>query len=137
LPPGSIITPHPKEFDRLFGEHTNEWERIQTAMKNAKALQLVIVLKGHHTFIALPNGKGYFNTTGNAGLAKGGSGDVLTGMITSFLAQGYTPDEAAMIGVYLHGLAADKAIHSIAEESLLASDVITAIPQAFKDVKLP
>ena len=137
LPPGSIITPHPKEFDRLFGEHTNEWERIQTAMKNAKALQLVIVLKGHHTFIALPNGKGYFNTTGNAGLAKGGSGDVLTGMITSFLAQGYTPDEAAMIGVYLHGLAADKAIHSIEEESLLASDVITAIPQAFKDVKLP
>jgi NAD(P)H-hydrate epimerase len=136
LPHHTILTPHPKEFDRLFGDQQNEWERIQTAMMQAKALQMIIILKGHRSLIALPDGRGYFNQTGNAGLAKGGSGDVLTGMITAFLAQGYTQEQAALLGVYLHGLAADEAIRSIAEESLLASDVIASISQAFKLIKM-
>ena len=136
LPHHTILTPHPKEFDRIFGDQQNEWERIQMAMKQAKALQVIIILKGYRTLIALPDGRGYFNQTGNAGLAKGGSGDVLTGMITAFLAQGYTPEQAALLGVYLHGLAADEAIQSIAEESLLSSDVIASISQAFKLIKM-
>jgi len=134
LPPLSVLTPHPKEFDRLFGSCKNDFDRIETAINQAKKNQLVLVLKGHHTLIALPDGRAFFNTTGNAGLAKGGSGDVLTGMITSFLAQGYSSEEAALLGVYLHGLAADIAIRTKAMEALLASDVIETISDAFLSI---
>ena len=126
-----ILTPHPKEFDRLFGEHDSESERRNTAIKKAKELNCVIVLKGHKTFIT--NGIHSFeNITGNSGLAKGGSGDALTGMITSFLAQGYTTLEAAKLGVYLHGLAADITLQLQSEESMLITDVIENIGLAFK-----
>ncbi|RAK23673.1 NAD(P)H-hydrate epimerase [Flavobacterium aquaticum] len=128
-----VLTPHPKEFDRLFGEHDSESERRNTAIKKAKELNCVIVLKGHKTFIT--DGIHIFeNTTGNSGLAKGGSGDALTGMITSFLAQGYTTLEAAKLGVYLHGLAADITLQSQSEESMLITDVIENIGLAFKSL---
>ena len=96
IPVGSVITPHPKEFERLFGKTVNEFERINLALEKSLQYNLVIVLKGHHTLIAA-NGKGWFNTTGNAGMAKGGSGDVLTGIITALMAQNYTACDAATI----------------------------------------
>ena len=131
LPIQSILTPHPKEFDRLFGEHISESERRNTAIKKAKELNCVIVLKGHKTFIT-DGIQTFENTTGNSGLAKGGSGDALTGMITSFLAQGYTTLEAAKLGVYLHGLAADITLQTQSEESMLITDVIENLGLAFK-----
>jgi ADP-dependent NAD(P)H-hydrate dehydratase / NAD(P)H-hydrate epimerase len=132
LPPFSILTPHPKEFERLFGKSANDYERLQLARKKARELQVVIVLKGHHSLIAMPGGKAYFNSTGNAGMATGGSGDVLTGILTSLLAQGYRPGEAALFGVFLHGLAGDYAADAKSQEAMIASDIIAFLPEAFK-----
>src|SRR6187401_122618 len=132
LPPGSILTPHPKEFERLFGECKDDFERIEKALINAKLIKCIIVLKGHHTFIACPNGKGYFNNTGNAGMATGGSGDVLTGMITSLLTQEYTSENASILGVYLHGSAGDIAAKEFSKEAMIAGDIINSIGKAFK-----
>ena len=128
-----VLTPHPKEFNRLFGEHDSESERRTTAIQKAKDLNCVIVLKGHKTFIT-DGIQTFENTTGNSGLAKGGSGDALTGIITSFLAQGYTTLEAAKLGVYLHGLAADITLQTQSEESMLITDVIENIGLAFKSL---
>ena len=133
IPEGTILTPHPREFDRLFGFHKNDDERINTAIKTAKKHNMVIVLKGHHTLITFA-GETYVNTTGNAGLAKGGSGDALTGIITAFLAQGYQPFNAAMQGVYLHGLAADICLKKQSMESMLITDVIECLGIAFKQI---
>ncbi len=124
IPENSIITPHPKEFSRLFGEQSNNFERIEIALQQAALLKIIIVLKGHRTFIATPDGKGYFNTTGNSGMATGGSGDVLTGIITGLLAQQYAPIEAAIMGVSLHGLAGDKAAARYGMEAMIAGDII-------------
>lgn len=129
IPPNSILTPHVKELERLFGKVGNDYERIDLVIKKAKEYQVVVVFKGHYTLIADSSGKYIFNCTGNPGLAKGGTGDVLTGIITAFLSQGYPPFEAACFGVHLHGMAADKAIETMAQESLLASDVIDNIGQ--------
>lgn len=134
IPAGSILTPHVREFDRLFGESPNDIARINLAIEKANALQLIIVLKGHHSFIAIPGGPHYFNTSGNAGMAKGGSGDVLTGVLLALLAQGYAPREAAMLGVYLHGRAADHAVLETSMEALLPSDTIVHIGKAFEDL---
>ena len=132
LPTNSILTPHPKEFDRLFGEHNNLQERQQKAIQKAKELNCIIVLKGNATFIT--NGEtSFLNSTGNSGLAKGGSGDALTGMITSFLAQKYEPFIAAQLGVYIQGLAADYTLKNQSEESMLISDVIENIGEAFRE----
>jgi NAD(P)H-hydrate epimerase len=131
LPPHSILTPHPKEFERLFGKSENGFERLQLALQKAKEHQCIIILKGHYTFIATPAGVGYFNSTGNAGMAKGGSGDALTGMLTAFLAQGYSPEETAILGVYIHGLAGDFAAVNYSQQSMLASDIIDNLGQAF------
>ena len=95
----TILTPHPKEFERLFGACATEFERINRARQKAVDLRIILVLKGHHTLIALPDGRAFFNSTGNAGMAKGGSGDVLTGIITALLAQGYAAADAALLGV--------------------------------------
>lgn len=134
LPANSILTPHPKEFDRLFGNHDSEEERRITAITKAKNLSCVLVLKGHKTFIT--NGTDSFeNTTGNSGLAKGGSGDALTGMTTAFLAQNYTCLEASILGVYLHGLAADITLESQSKESMLITDVIENIGHAFQKIQ--
>ena len=135
IPPGSIFTPHVKEFDRLFGTHDSDTERIKAAIKIAGNKKIIIVLKGPHTLVT--DGKDSFkNTTGNAGLAKGGSGDALTGMITAFLAQAYTPLNAAILAVYLHGMAADIAIKEQSMESLLASDLIENLGFAFRKTYL-
>jgi NAD(P)H-hydrate epimerase len=131
IPANSILTPHPKEFERLFGKCEDDFERIQKAKENATKYQIVIVLKGHNTFIASPEGNGYFNSTGNAGMAKGGSGDVLTGMVTAFLAQHYTSVEAAILAVYLHGTAGDFAASYFSQESMTPSDLINCIGHAF------
>ncbi|GAC1440251.1 MAG: bifunctional ADP-dependent NAD(P)H-hydrate dehydratase/NAD(P)H-hydrate epimerase [Sediminibacterium sp.] len=130
VPAGSILTPHPKEFDRLFAVCDNDFDRWNKAVALTKKYPFIIVLKGHYTLVAT-NGKGSFNITGNAGMAKGGSGDVLTGILTALLAQGYEPAEAAVLGVYLHGLAADLSLELQSMESLLPSDVIDAIGKGF------
>lgn len=135
VPPGSILTPHPKEFERLFGETANEFERIELALKKAKAMQVVIVLKGHHTLIATPDGKGFFNSTGNAGMATGGSGDVLTGILTGLLAQGYGSVETAILGVYLHGLAGDIAAEKWSMEAMTAMDIVECLGEGFRSFK--
>lgn len=131
LPKGTILTPHPREFDRLFGNHKNEKERTQKAIDMSIKYGVIIVLKGHKTLITY-NGDTVANSTGNPGLAKGGSGDALTGIITAFLAQGYQPFSAAKIGVYLHGLAADLALQKQSMESMLITDVVEYLGAAFK-----
>lgn len=131
LPPFSILTPHPKEFDRLTGPHTGDFSRLQKAVELAKQYQLIILLKGHRSFIAMPGGRAWFNFSGNASMAKGGSGDVLTGMLTGLLARGYAPEQAALLGVYVHGLAGELASLQKGMESVLAGDIIQHIGNAF------
>jgi hydroxyethylthiazole kinase-like uncharacterized protein yjeF len=135
LPPYSILTPHPKEFERLFGSSTDDYARLDKAREEAKKHQVIIVLKGHYTFIAMPGGKGYFNSTGNPGMAKGGSGDTLTGILTALLGQGYSPGEAAIFGVYLHGLAGDLAAADGSQESMLPSDLADQLGKAFQRIQ--
>jgi len=137
IPVGSILTPHPKEFERIFGEGKNDFDRIQLAFQKAKELNVVIVLKGHHTFIATPDGKAFFNNTGNAGMATGGSGDVLTGILTGLLAQGYNSVDTAILGVYLHGVAGDCAAKKISEEAMIAGDIIENLGEAFIQTDQP
>lgn len=127
----SILTPHPKEFDRLFGPHKTEEQRRKKAVEMANKYNIIIVLKGPITKISYQS-ETFLNTTGNSGLAKGGSGDALTGMITAFLAQGYAPIVATKIAVYLHGLAADITLADQSKESMLISDVIEHLGTAFK-----
>lgn len=135
LPSETIITPHHAEFDRLFGVHQTTEERIQTAVHKAREYNIILVLKNHQTAIVTRE-KVWYNTTGNAGLAKGGSGDALTGMITSFLAQKYPPLAAAQLGVYLHGLAADLTLHEQSMESMMIMDVIDHFGKAFEAVQV-
>jgi NAD(P)H-hydrate epimerase len=132
IPAGSILTPHTREFERLFGEHSDDGARLLKATKEAARLNCIIVLKGPHTLIATPSGKCYFNNSGNPGMATGGTGDVLTGVITGLLCQGYTPDHAAIVGVFIHGLAGDIAAVRLSMQSLIASDVIEYLGEAFK-----
>lgn len=132
LPPHSILTPHPKEFEKLFGKSPNDFERIESALVKAKQFNCFIILKGHNTFIACPDGRGYFNSTGNAGMATAGSGDVLTGILVGLLAQGYTSLETCILGVYLHGLAGDIAAAKLSMEAMMASDITNQLGEAFK-----
>lgn len=126
-----IITPHPKEMERLFGTVRNDFERIEQARLAAKKYNIVVVLKGKFTCIATPGGMTYFNSTGNAGLAKGGSGDVLTGIITALLANGYSAEGASILGCYLHGKAADLIAPIRSEESMTPGDLIEFIGAGF------
>ncbi len=135
IPPGTIITPHPKEFDRLFGEHRSELARFGKAGEMARRHQIIIVMKGHFTGIFYPDGNISFNTTGNPGMAKGGSGDALTGIITALLAQSYEPSKAAALGVYLHGYAGDLAATLYSEEAMLATDLIQCLGKTFLTMK--
>ena len=132
LVPRSIITPHPKEFDRLTQVHTDSMERLRSAQELAHKHSIIIVLKGAYTATVMPDRSVWFNSSGNPALAKGGSGDVLTGVITGLLSRGYEASDAAFLGVYLHGLSADLAISDIHPESLLASDVIAYLSDAFE-----
>jgi NAD(P)H-hydrate epimerase len=135
IPPFSILTPHPREFDRLNGSSRNDFERLEAASRMAIQHQVIVVLKGHNSFIAMPGGRAWFNSSGNASMAKGGSGDVLTGMITGLLARGYAPEQAALLGVYLHGLAGEIASRKLGMESVLATDIIDAIGTAFLELE--
>jgi len=130
LPKGIIMTPHPKEFDRMQGNSTDSYERLQKARDLAQHLQGYIILKGHYSALCMPDGNVCFCPTGNAGMATAGSGDVLTGIITALLARGYKPGDAAMAGMYLHGLAGDIAAETTGMESLMASDIIESLPKA-------
>ncbi len=132
VPEGSILTPHPKEFERLFGKASDDFTKLDMALKNAQSLKIYILIKGHRTFIACPDGQGVFNTTGNAGMATAGSGDVLTGILTGLLSQGYPPKHAALFGVYFHGLAGDIAAAKTSQEALIAGDIIEHLGTAYK-----
>ncbi|RFS14492.1 NAD(P)H-hydrate dehydratase [Emticicia sp. C21] len=128
IPKGVILTPHPKEFQRLIGKKwENDYEKLDILSQFATEYKCIVCLKGAFTAVALPDGTIHFNSTGNAGMAKGGSGDVLTGMILALLAQGYTSEEAAILGVYEHGLAGDRAAQLKGTTSMVASDIIESI----------
>lgn len=131
LPVGSILTPHPKEFERLFGPTIDSETKIRLQQTKSLELGLVIVLKGRYTSISTPEGKTYFNTTGNPGMGTGGSGDVLTGILTGLMAQGYSSSEAAILGVHVHGLAGDLAAAASSEEAMIASDITAHLGNAF------
>jgi NAD(P)H-hydrate epimerase len=130
-----ILTPHPGEFDRLVGQGRLSAEvRRQLAPKLAEEFRAVVVLKGHRTFVT-DGQRHYVNPTGNPGMATGGSGDVLTGLVVALLAQGLTAWDAAVLGVYLHGLAGDIAAARLGEESLIASDLVEFLPEAFRQYR--
>lgn len=131
IPKGSVLTPHPKEFERLAGPTKTGFERLEKQRALAMELSSVVLVKGAHTCIATETGDVYFNTTGNAGMATAGSGDVLTGVLTGLLAQGYTAQDAALIGVYLHGLAGDLAAREKGMNALIASDLIDFLAAGF------
>ncbi|MTI30807.1 NAD(P)H-hydrate dehydratase [Xanthovirga aplysinae] len=135
LPAESIFTPHPKEFQRLAGSWKNDFERLELQKRFSKKYKLLIVLKGAFTSISTPDGTIYFNSTGNPGMATAGSGDVLTGMVTAFLAQNYSPLESALLAVFLHGMAGDIAAEEKGELSMLSSDIIENIGKAIKLIK--
>lgn len=133
LPKGMILTPHPKEFDRLSGCNCmDSYERLNNACNMAERLSAYIIVKGHNSALCFPDGNVVFNSTGNAGMATAGSGDVLTGVITGLLARGYKQAEACMLGMYIHGLAGDFAAEHLGMESLTAGDIIRFLPKAFK-----
>ena len=134
LPEGTILTPHPKEFDRLAGESASSYERHIKQREFATKYKVIVVLKGAYTAIATPDGRYWFNTTGNPGMATGGSGDVLTGLITGLLAQGITPPDAALAGVYIHGLAGDLASEASSQEAMIAGDMIRQLGAAFSKI---
>lgn len=131
IPKESILTPHPKEFERLFGSTSDNFERNRLQVKMAQELGCYIVLKGANTCIACPDGTSYFNSTGNPGMATAGSGDVLSGIITGLMAQQYSSFEAAILGVYLHGLAGDIGAANLGEVSLIAGDITSYLSEAF------
>lgn len=137
LPKGVVMTPHPKEFDRMAGHSSDSYERLQKALDMAYKLQAYIIIKGHYSALCLPDGHVLFNTTGNAGMATAGSGDVLTGIITGLLGRGYKQLDACVLGMYLHGLAGDLAVEDLGMESLVADDLIKYLPKAFKKLETP
>ena len=133
IPKNSVLTPHLKEFERLVGKSKDHLERMEKAKNFAIANGLILVLKGAHTLVTLPDGRQIFNSSGNQYMATAGSGDVLTGMIASFLGQGYSPEHAALCGVYHHGLAGELASKS-RWRGMIASDIIEAIPRTFLEL---
>ena len=128
VPKGSIITPHVKEFDRLFGTHKNWWQRLQTAIQKAEEHKIYIVLKNDYTISITPDGKLYFNSTSNAAMASGGMGDVLTGIIAALLAQKYSSEDACIIGNYIHGKAGDELALPNRMHVVLPGRIITQLP---------
>jgi len=135
LPKGSILTPHPKEFERLAGKWSNDYEKLQKLRDLCFKYNIYIVLKGAHTCTCTPDGFCYFNSTGNPGMATAGSGDVLTGLITGLLAQGYSSAQATTLGVYLHGLAGDLAARKNGQEAMIAGDLTEQMGRAFKKLR--
>lgn len=134
LPENTVLTPHPGEFNRLFGETANSWKRIELQREQSVRHKLVIVLKGARSTISFPDGRIFFNPTGNPGMATAGSGDVLTGIILGLLAQGMAPSNAAVTGVYLHGLAGDLAARRHSMPALIASGITGCLGKAFQRI---
>ncbi|WP_027384882.1 NAD(P)H-hydrate dehydratase [Epilithonimonas caeni] len=132
IPKNSVITPHPLEFERLFGKTENSFQRLELAKQKAEELQIFIILKDHHTAVVTPEKKVFYNITGNAGMAKGGSGDVLTGILTSLISQRYEIEDACLFGVWLHGKAGDFAAGEFSTEAMLPTDLINKIGDVFK-----
>jgi NAD(P)H-hydrate epimerase len=135
IPENSVITPHPKEFDRLAGISADSYTRHLKQIEFARKFRVIVVLKGANTIICTPDGKSFINTSGNPGMSSGGTGDVLTGLTVSLLAQGYKSLDASIIAVYIHGLAGDIALESTSMEALIASDIIDNLGMAFRKVK--
>jgi NAD(P)H-hydrate epimerase len=135
LPAQTILTPHPKEFERVAGTTENSFQRLLRQIEFSQEHQCIVLLKGAFTSISMPDGNVFFNSTGNPGMATAGSGDLLTGILLSLLAQGYTPEEAAVAGVFLHGLAGDLAAGDKGFESLIASDIIEHLGDAFRNIR--
>lgn len=135
IPTNSLLTPHPKEFERLVGKWNSNKVKIQKLKQFCNEFSVYVLLKSSKTILCSPNGELFINTTGNPGLAKGGSGDTLTGILLAFFSQGYSSKNAAILAVYLHGLAADLAVIKKTEYGLLASDIIQYIPKAFKEIQ--
>ncbi|MFT6855247.1 MAG: hydroxyethylthiazole kinase-like uncharacterized protein yjeF [Cyclobacteriaceae bacterium] len=135
IPKGSVLTPHPGEFERLVGSWATENEKLEKLKLFCRTHQVFMVLKGAFSAICNPNGLVVFNTTGNAGMATAGSGDVLTGVITGIIAQGYLPEYSLMLGVYIHGLAGDLAKNKLGRTGLIASDIVDHLPEAFKSLE--
>ncbi|HCI54565.1 MAG TPA: NAD(P)H-hydrate dehydratase [Bacteroidales bacterium] len=131
IPPDAIITPHPKEFERLAGKTDDGYSRLMCQVSFSKKHNCIVILKGAYTSISLPDGRVFFNSTGNPGMATAGSGDVLTGIILSLLAQSYRPADAALVGVYIHGLAGDIAAGKRGMESIIASDIADNLGEAY------
>ena len=134
LPNHSILTPHPKEFKRLVGTYKDSNQRIKLQKKLSKKFKLNILIKGPFSMMTDINGELFINTTGNPGMATGGSGDVLTGIITGLIGRGYKPFDAMIMGVYIHGLSGDITTKHLGEESLMATDLIDSLPKAFKKI---
>lgn len=132
IPANSILTPHVGECERLFGKNNNSMQRVENIRMQAMRNKTCIVLKGHHTVVAGPEGECFYNLNGNAGMAKGGSGDVLTGILTGLLAQGYTSIQSALLGVFLHASAGDIAAENIGMKAMQASDIIKYLPKAWQ-----
>jgi NAD(P)H-hydrate epimerase len=134
IPKESILTPHPKEFERLTEKAQNDFHRLELLREFCQKYEVYVTLKGSHTAIGTPDGAIYFNSTGNPGMATGGSGDVLTGVLTAMISQKYDSLSASLLGVYLHGLAGNLAAEKLSQESLIASDVISHLGGAFKSL---
>jgi len=135
LPPNTILTPHPKELERLIGKWSDDFDKIERVKIFSSTYKVIVLVKGANSMIVSPDGRLYFNSTGNAGMATAGSGDVLTGILTSLLGQGYEPLEAALLGVYLHGAAGDQAKQKRGEEGLIASDIAHCFSSALQEIK--
>lgn len=135
LPANSILTPHPKELERLVGKWKDDFERLKLQKEFSKKYKVIVVLKGANSSISSPDGVIYFNSSGHAGMATAGSGDVLTGVLVGMLSQGYPPIDTALVGVFLHGKAAEIALHSQSMESMIVSDIINNLGAAFKSLQ--
>jgi len=134
VPKNSILTPHPKELERLIGSWNDDFDKIEKVKTFAKTYHLVVLIKGAYTLI-IDEKNVYVNSSGNQALATGGSGDVLSGMITSFRAQGYLAVDAALLGVYFHGRTADIAMNDMGYEGFIASDIIKYLGKVFLELK--
>ncbi|MBL0342942.1 MAG: NAD(P)H-hydrate dehydratase [Bacteroidetes bacterium] len=130
-----LLTPHPGEFKRLAGEWHDDFEKLAKQRDFAVKFNVYLLLKGKNTSIACPDGKMYFNPTGNAGMAKGGSGDVLTGLLTGILASGYSPRETCILGAWLHGCAGDMAAKALSQEAMKAGDLVEHLGAAWQLLK--
>jgi len=132
IPENSILTPHPREFERLVGKWENDQEKLIKLKRMSLKYKIIVILKGAHTCIALPSNVFWFNSNGNPGMATAGSGDVLTGLLGGLLAQGYKPDLCARLAVYLHGSAADLGSKKLSKETIVSGDIQKYLSTAIK-----